>query len=349
MTKQKSMRVLQITGLERAELVEMPVPQPQRAEVLVKILAVVTCNQYDLHIYHGRPMHDPTQPVVFPQPPGFPGHEWVGEVLELGPGATQLQVGDWICVPGGRPRGTGRHYPAGAYAQYGVVDETASIKVPKGIDPLKLAPIEMATCVSANILELKAMNAIEGRRAGVSGLGPAGLIAAQMLRAEGAEEVIGLEISEPRRDYALSSGVVDRAIDPLGEEGKALPVRRGGDVGRESQADPIDVSIDCAGGRASVQYLMDHTRDIVSLFAVQREPYTFEGGVVGLHHGLKLFGYPGRDPACGEYAVRRVRNGSIDLSLTVSHTMSLEEYGKALELMESHRALKVAFLPNEPA
>ena len=346
MTRQKSMRVLQITGLERAELVEMPVPQPQRAEVLVKVLAVVTCNQFDLHIYHGRPMLDPTQPVVFPQPPGFPGHEWVGEVLELGPGATQLQVGDWICVPGGRPRGTGRHYP-GAYAQYRVVDETASIKVPKGIDPLKLAPLEMAACVSASILELKAMNAIEGRRAGVSGLGPAGLIAAQMLRAEGADQVIGLEVSQPRREHALSSGVVDRAIHPRSEEGQALPVRRGGDLGRDSHGGPIDVAIDCAGARASVQYLMDHTKDIVSLFAVQREPYTFEGWFVGLHQGLKLFGFPGRDPACGEYAVRRVRNGSIDLSLAVSHTMSLEEYDKALELMESHRALKVAFFPNE--
>lgn len=72
-------------------------------------------------------------------------------------------------------------------------------------------------------------------------------------------------------------------------------MRRGGDLGRDSHAGPIDVAIDCAGARASVQYLMDHTKDIVSLFAVQREPYTFEGWFVGLHQGLKLFGYPGRE------------------------------------------------------
>ena len=69
------MKVLQTTGLEHAEVIEMPVPEPERGEVLVKVLAVVTCNQFDLHIYQGQPMLDPTRSVAFPQPPGFPGHE----------------------------------------------------------------------------------------------------------------------------------------------------------------------------------------------------------------------------------------------------------------------------------
>lgn len=342
MVAQKSMRVLQITGVRHSEMIDMPVPEPKEAEVLVKVLAVVTCNNYALHIWQGRPMFETTEQVVFPQPPGFPGHEWVGEVLELGPEATQFQVGDWIC-PGGKRGGKGRSYPA-AYAQYRVV--TAGIKVPKRMDLRKLAPIGMAGEVSATILGLKAINAIEGKRAGVSGLGPAGLIAAQMLRAEGAEEIIGIEISPPRREHALSSGVVDRVIDPLSEEGRALPVRGGVRSGRHGA---IDVAIDCAGPRASVQYLMDHTEDIVSLFAVQHEPYAFEGWFIGLHQGLKLFGNPAGTEGCGPYAVRKVRNGSIDLSLTVSHTMSLEEFDKALELIESHQALKVMFLPHGTA
>jgi threonine dehydrogenase-like Zn-dependent dehydrogenase len=337
------MRVLQITDIRHFEIIDMPVPEPKETGVLVKVLAVVTCNNYALHIWQGRPMFETTEHLVFPQPPGFPGHEWVGEVLEVGPEVTQLQVGDWI-VPG--PTGEGRMEPGGAYTQYLVTDETRCLKVPKGMDLRKLAPIQMAWDVSRNVLELKAINAIEGKRAGVSGLGPAGLIAAQMLRAEGAEEVIGIEISKPRRDHALSSGVVDRVIDPLSEEGRALPVRSGVRSGRHGA---IDVAIDCAGPRASVQYLMDHTEDIVSLFAVQHEPYSFEGWFIGLHQGLRLFGHPGNRERCGPYAVRRVRNGSVDLSLVVSHTMCLEQYDKALELIESHQALKVMFLPHGTA
>ena len=269
-------------------------------------------------------------------------------MLEVGPEVTELEVGDWICVPGGKGPSKGRHYP-GAYAQYRGVGASASVKVPNDMDPLKLAPVEIASCIAANILELKSLNAIEGKRAGLSGLGPAGLIAAQMLRAEGAAEIVGMEINAWRRERALSSGVVDRVIDLLSDQGQSLPKGRGDDIEPERHAGPIDVAIDCAGARSSVQCLMDHTMEIVSLFAVQREPYTFEGWYVGVHQGLKLFGYPGRHVACGQYVVRRVRNGHIDLSLAVSHTMALEQYGQALELTKSQRALKVAFLPNETA
>ena len=344
MVAEKSMCILQLTDVRRSEMIEIPIPEPRGAEVLAKVLGVVTCNSYDIHIFQGRPMLDPTEPVAYPQPPGFPGHEWVAEVVEVGPEATQLQVGDWMYQPGGR--GTGRMEPRGAYTQYLVIDESRVVKVPKGMDLRKLAPLQMASDVSTNILELKALNVIEGKMAGVSGLGPAGLMAAQFLRAEGAEEVIGIEISQPRREHALSSGVVDRVIDPLSEEGLALPMRRGAKSGGPAV---IDVAVDCAGSRASAQYLMDHTQDIVSFFAVQREPYSFEGWYVGQHHGLKIFGCPDRHEGCGLYAARHARNGSIDLSLTVSHTMGLEEYDKALELIESHQALKVMFVPHGPA
>ena len=328
------MRAMQILAQERAEIVEIPVPAPEAGQVLVRNLAVVTCNQFDLHIFAGRPMLDPAQPVTFPQPVGFPGHEWVGEVVEVGAGVTSFRVGDWVCQPGGR--GQGASSPGG-YAQYMVCPESRLLRVPSDRDPLELAPMEMASCVAANVVELRAINAIEGRRAGVSGLGPAGLIAAQMLRAEGAEEVIGIEVDAERAAYALAAGVVDRVIDPQGDDGRELPFAR--------QPGAIDVSIACAGYAPAVQYLMDHTSQIVSLFAVQREPYSFEGWYVGHHMGLKLFGTPDRTPLSGEYAVRRVRSGSLDLRLTISHTMSLRDYGEALRLIADHQAMKVAFLP----
>lgn len=334
----QSMSVVQIMALEHAEVIELPVPEPEQGEVLVKILAVVTCNQFDLHIYEGRPMLDPNQPIIFPQPPGFPGHEWVGEVVKTGPGVTELCLGDWVCTPGGR--GQGRSSP-GAYAQYRVVNESMTVRVPVGMEPLKLAPVEMGACLAANMLDLKAINAIEGKRVAVSGLGPAGLIGAQMLRSEGAAEVIGIEPSAKRREHALSVGVVDRIVDPMSEEGKALPLRRSGGA-------VIDVGLDCAGARASAQYLMDHTREIVSFFAVQREPYSFEGWYVGQHQGLKIFGTPGRTPPCGDYVARKVKNGSIDLSLTVTHTLEMAEYGQAMQLIKSQQAMKVAFFPNGP-
>jgi len=114
-------------------------------------------------------------------------------------------------------------YPMG-YAPYSVCNETCLVKVPAGMDIAKLAPFEMATCMAANIIDLKAMNAIEGKRIGILGLGPAGLIGAQMVRAEGALEIIGMDTDKVRRDYAISSGQVDQAIDPIGMMGKICQI-----------------------------------------------------------------------------------------------------------------------------
>jgi threonine dehydrogenase-like Zn-dependent dehydrogenase len=334
------MQALQITGVEQFKFVEVPVPEPRDGQVKIRRLGIVTCNAFDLHIFTGRPYPNEAAEVVFPYPPGYPGHEWVGEVVALGPGVTQLQVGDWVCMPGGR--GHAGPYPdsPGGYTPYAVIHESRLVKVPRGLDVARLAPVEMASCVAANMLDLKAMNVIEGRRAGVTGLGPAGLIAAQMLRAEGAAEVIGLEVDASRRAYAVSKDIVDRAIDPVGEEGQRVPLRR-------RPGAIMDISVDCAGAPAAITYLMDHTEELVSLFAVQHGPVQFEGWPPGRHMGLKLCGYPGRTPACGDYVARRVANGYIDLSLTVSHTMRLEEYADAVALIRSQKSLKVMFEFNE--
>jgi threonine dehydrogenase-like Zn-dependent dehydrogenase len=210
------------------------------------------------------------------------------------------------------------------------------------MDVAKLAPVEMASCVAANMIDLAAINAIRGKRVGVMGLGPAGIIAAQMMRAEGAAEIIGLDIDERRRSYALAKGIVNRAINPAGEDGKALPFRA-----REDRNALIEIGIDCAGFPAALQYLMDHTRDIVTIFALQHGPVSFMGRPPGHHAALKLFGYPGRDFACGNYAARAVAKGEVDLSLTISHTMRLEEYGRAMQLIETQQALKVMFTFDE--
>jgi threonine dehydrogenase-like Zn-dependent dehydrogenase len=341
-TQRDSMQALQITGVEQFRFVEMPVPAPQGRQVLIKRLGIVTCNAYDLYIYTGKPYPDETAEVDFPYPPGYPGHEWVAEVVEMGPQATQVQLGDWVCTPGGR--GEAGAYPdgPGGYAPYSTIHETRLIRVPKGMDIAKLAPLEMASCVAANILDLNAMSAIEGKKTAVIGLGPAGLIAAQMLRAEGAATILGLDVNAARREYALSSGQVDKAIDPLGREGQALPLRR-----RDDPDSMIETSIDCAGAPAAIQYLMDRTRDIVSLFAVQHGPVQYMGRPPGCHQGLKLHGYPYRDYECGEYAARAVAGGDIDLSLVVSHTMDLSEYDQALQLIKNQEALKVLFAFDE--
>jgi threonine dehydrogenase-like Zn-dependent dehydrogenase len=117
---------------------------------------------------------------------------------------------------------------------------------------------------------------------------------------------------------------------------------------RPHDPDPvIEPGIDCAGASAEIEYLMDHTRGVVILFAVQRGPVRSMERPPGHYRGLILRGYPDRDHASGEDAVRAIANGDIDLSPVVGHRMRLEEYDRSLELIGSQQALKVLFTFDE--
>ena len=349
-SQQRTAKALQITGVEQGRLVDVPLPPPGENEVLARRLGIVTCNAFEITIWEGKTYPNEADTAVFPNPPGYPGHEWVAEVEEIGPGVTTLEVGDWVTVCRSNE---GRAVMGGldSYATHIVCHETRLIKVPVGMDLAKLAPAEMAMCMAANILDLKAVNAIEGMRTAVIGLGPAGLIAAQLLRIEGAATVIGFDLDGSRREYALTTGIVDRAIDPTSEEGIAVPLRNR-DFDPSSMASlrinpevAIDVSIECTGSPQAAAYIMDRTRDIFSIFAVPHGLYQFGDWFQGHHRGLKLFGNHSGGRPESEYVIRRIVNGSLDLSQIVSHTMrfGLDEFAQAMELIKAQKALKVLF------
>jgi threonine 3-dehydrogenase len=96
------------------------------------------------------------------------------------------------------------------------------------------------------------------------------------------------------------------------------------------------------GAKVSVEFLMDRTADVVALFGVQREAYTFD-----LRHymGLRLCGYRGHSRAAAEYAVGLIERGALDLAPLVTHHLPLERYGEGIDLLERQEAVKVCFRP----
>ena len=91
MADQRLMKVLQITGKEQFGFIMVPIPEPEDREVRVKRLGIVTCNAFDLNIYHGKPSPNTNGSLTFPYAPGGPGHEWVGLVDKLRPNVTLLK------------------------------------------------------------------------------------------------------------------------------------------------------------------------------------------------------------------------------------------------------------------
>lgn len=318
------MKTLVVTAPNTFEVIETPIPQPGLGEVLLRVEAVTTCPQWDLHLRHNEPMFAGHQ-FHYPYTPGQPGHEATGFIEAVGEGVTELAVGDRVSTwkdPG--------HAVPGCYSQFVLRKAEHLISVPAHLSLEATAPIELAMCVGASFVMLREMNAITGRRCAVMGLGPAGLIALQMMKAEGATEVIGFDLSQPRRELALQLGA-DAAFDPR-EELSQFPLRPNAQIG---------CAIDCVGAKRTVEWLMDRTQETVALFGVQREDYTF----AVRHYTLKLCGYPGHSRAAADYAAGLIEKGKLNLAPLTTHHLPLEEYGRGVDLLEKQEAIKICFRP----
>src|SRR5579871_2060026 len=125
-----------------AELVDIPVPRPGRAELLVRIAACGICGS-DLHIYEwelGAERFAPRLPMVL-------GHEPAGEVVEVGPEAGRFKPGDRValdpfghcgrcatCLSGRFNLCTSPTTLSGAFAEYTIAPIANSYRVPADMD-----------------------------------------------------------------------------------------------------------------------------------------------------------------------------------------------------------------------
>ena len=320
------MAVLQIMEPGKAEVVELPIPEPETGQALVKVSGVTTCPHWDMHIMAGEPMF-PGGKLEYPHTPGQPGHEATGEVVSIGPETAGVKVGDRVSL--WRDQGPTR---PGFYAQYAVGDAANLIQVPEGLPESATAPIELAMCVHVSIDQLLSISKISGSRFGVGGLGPAGLIAIQMGKAYGAAEVVAFDPVPERRELALKLGA-DRALEPISD---AFPHDR-------FSEGALDVSIDCTGLPVSIEFLMDRTRDSVALFGVLREEVRFT-----MNHwrrALKLIGYAAHNRSAAERAVQLIRAEKLDLTPLTTVTLPFSRYAEGVDMLKEKKAIKILYDP----
>ena len=191
---------------------ERPDPRPGAGEVLVAVRACGVCRT-DLHLAEGD--LPPRRPRT------VPGHEVVGDVVELGEGCRRFRVGERIGIPWLRrtcgacrfcargaenlcvaPRFTGWD-DDGGYAELAVVDEDYANPLPASIPDRQAAPL-----LCAGIIGYRALRRSElprGGRLGIYGCGGSAHQAAQVALHEGAEVYVMTRSAEARR-LALDLG-----------------------------------------------------------------------------------------------------------------------------------------------
>lgn len=223
----KAMVMRQVSSLDETErpleLVELPVPEPGSAEVLIKVSACGVCHT-ELDEIEGR-----TAP---PRLPVTPGHEVVGVVQRMGPGVTEHRVGDrvgvgWIFSSSGAEdenvsdefQGTGRD-ANGGYAEYMRVPARYAYPIPDVFSDVEAAPLLCAGAIGYRSLKLTGLR--NGQRLGLTGFGASAHIVLQLCRAQFPDSPVSVFARSPsERAFALELGAVwagdtaDRAPEPL--------------------------------------------------------------------------------------------------------------------------------------
>src|SRR5215213_5555060 len=192
---------------------EVPRLALEPGQVRVKVEATGLCHT-DIHAAHG-------DWPVRPTPPFVPGHEGVGIVEELGPGVTEVSLGDrvampWLgyacgtcdyCVSGWETlcleqRNTG-YSIVGGFAEYVKADGRYVVEVPEGVDPVDAAPL---TC--AGVTTYKAIK-VAGTRpsdlVAIFGVGGLGHLALQYARIAGGR-VVAVDLHEEKLELARELG-----------------------------------------------------------------------------------------------------------------------------------------------
>ena len=204
-----------------------PDPEPGPGEVRVRVSVCGVCRT-DLHLAEGD--------LLPHRPNTIPGHEIVGTVDVLGPGATRFEVGErigiaWLgrtcgdcryCRRGdenlcARPEFTGWDADGG-FAEYAVVDERFAYRLPEVFSDREAAPLLCAGIIGYRALRRAAVPS--GGRLGIYGFGASAHLAAQVAMHEGAEVHVLTRSAEARElarglGAASVGGATDEPPVPL--------------------------------------------------------------------------------------------------------------------------------------
>lgn len=197
----------------RLNLEDIDLPEPGRNQALVKNIASGICHT-DVHAAGGD------WPVK-PEPPFVPGHEGVGEVIKLGPGEHDVEVGEivgnvWLwsacgtceyCRTGRETLCNEAEYGGytvdGSFGQYMLVDTRYCARIPEGSDPIEVAPI---LCAGVTVYKgLKEAETKPGQFMVISGIGGLGHVAVQYAVAMGMR-VIAVDIADDKLELAKKHG-----------------------------------------------------------------------------------------------------------------------------------------------
>lgn len=319
----------------------VPEPVCGKNDVKIKIHKTAICGT-DLHIYNWDEWSQNTikTPLVI-------GHEYVGEIVEIGESVEHWKVGDLVSGEGHIVCGTCRNCLSGnghlckdtvgvgvnrdgAFAEYLVIPQQNVRKCEKGISEEMYAIFDpfgnaVHTALSYNLV---------GEDVLITGAGPIGIMAAAVSKFVGARSVVITDVNDCRLELAKKLGIkytVNTAKESLDGVMNEIGIKEGFDIGLEMSGNEIALN--------TMINSMTHGGKIALLGILSNDSKVDWNKII--FNGLKLKGIYGREMHETWYKMSAMLQGGLDISNIITHRFSIDDYEKGFEAMNSGKSGKV--------
>ena len=345
------MKAAVLGRIKDLKIVDIDTPACNLGDILIKVEACAICKT-DVKMFHAG-HRDLKLPRVL-------GHEVAGTIVEVGKGVEdKFKVDDRVQVAPGLPCGScpfcirgvpnmcdameiiGFHHDGG-FAEYMLVPANGVQngcvnKIPPSLSFEEASLTEPIACC-INALELCHVEL--GDVVAIFGAGPIGHLCAQSAQLFGASEIIIIENSPQRIEFAEKNNLADVIIDS-----RAIDIDPVEALREETNSNGVDVVIPaCSAPSVPVQgvKILNKRGRIVFFSGL---PYGYEN--ISLDHNLihykeiQIFGAYGCTSEQNRGAVRMLSAGRINVKYLITHRISLDELIKGFEMVDMHNAMEV--------
>ena len=324
-------------------LEDMPEPDVGNNDVLVKIKKTAICGT-DIHIYNWDEWAQKTIPI-----PMITGHEYAGEIVELGSNVDDLKIGDIVSGEGHITCGRCRNCLAGTIHlcpntigvgvnRTGAFAEYLSVPAKNIFKPSREMSTDLLACFDpyGNAVHTALSFNMVGEDVLITGAGPIGMMSAMVANHAGARNIVITDINQYRLD--LIKKILPAVITVNVEKDsiskdlmQSLGIYEGFDVGLEMSGSPVAFSDMLSkminGGR-------------IAMLAIMPAGSGIDWDLV-VFKGLTIKGVYGREIFETWYKGSMMVQSGLPLEKIITHRYSFNEFQKGFDVMRSGKSGKV--------
>src|ERR1700742_4343713 len=333
-----------LAKLERAPgltMTQVEKPEVGHNDVMIRITRTAICGT-DIHIWNWDEWAQKTIPV-----PMHVGHEYVGEIVEMGQEVRGFAIGDRVSGEGHITCGFCRNCRAGrrhlcrntvgvgvdregAFPEFLVIPAFNAFKIPPDISDDLAAIFDPFGNATHTALTYN----LVGEDVLITGAGPIGVMAAAIARFVGARNVVITDVNDYRLDLARKLGAT-RAVnvtrESLDDTMKDLKMQEGFDVGLEMSGNP-------AAFREMLRTM--HHGGSIAILGIPPDDTAIDWNQV-IFKGLTLKGIYGREMFETWYKMSALLQSGLNIDPIITHHFPVQEFRQGFETMGSGKSGKV--------